>query len=79
LLKDKDKDGCINDKEFLSGIEKIYNFRGKNKKDYPPGQCVRDIFRRIDDNGDCKLTKAEFIEGCLKNKTLVDLLSPFDF
>lgn len=78
MFKDKDKDGQITDKEFLHGIEAIYNFRGKSKKEYPPAQCVKDIFNRIDDNGDRKLTREEFIEACLQNETLNELLSPFD-
>ena len=76
--QDKDKDGIINNREFLQVIEAMYEFRGKNKKEYPPEKFVRDIFSRIDDNGDCKLTKDEFIEGCLRNKNMIELISPFD-
>jgi Ca2+-binding EF-hand superfamily protein len=75
---DKDHDGTIRENEFLKVIESMYEFRGKNKKDYPPEKCVKDIFERIDENGDKKLTKEEFIEGCLKHKHIIDLISPFD-
>lgn len=68
----------INDAEFLEGVESMYAFRRKSKKEYPPNQCVKDIFSRIDDNGDRRLTKEEFIEGCLKNQNMLDLLSPFE-
>ena len=51
LFKDSDKDGIINDVEFLKVIEAMYEFKGKNKKEYPPSKCVQDIFRRIDNNG----------------------------
>lgn len=79
FLKDRDKNGYINDKEFLRGVESIYAFRGKNRKEYPPKQCVRDIFNNIDANGDCKLNKEEFIRSCLNNKKLLELLSPYDY
>ncbi len=49
----------------------MYEFKGKSKKDYPPVKCVQDIFRRLDDNGDCRLTKKEFIDGCLENKNIL--------
>ena len=70
-MKDKDKDGVINDQEFLKVIEAMYGFKGKSKKEYPPEKCVRDIFMRIDENGDKKLTKEEFIDGCLENKNIM--------
>ena len=70
-IKDCDKDGYITDTEFLKVIEAMYEFKGKNKKEYPPEKCVRDIFRLIDDNGDRRLTKEEFIQGCLDNKNIM--------
>ncbi|CAF0848284.1 unnamed protein product [Brachionus calyciflorus] len=79
LFYDKDKDGFINDMEFLRGLESIYAFRGKSKKDYPPKQCVREIFNSIDANGDYKLNKEEFIKSCLNNKKLLELLSPYEY
>lgn len=69
--QDKDKDGIIKDSEFLKVIESLYEFKGKSKKDYPPSKCVADIFRRIDENGDRRLTKEEFIVGCLENKNIM--------
>jgi Ca2+-binding EF-hand superfamily protein len=71
FLKDRDRDGVINDKEFLKVIEAMYEFKGKNKKEYPPSKCVQDIFRRIDGNGDRRLSREEFIEGCLENKNIM--------
>ena len=70
-MQDSDKDGIINDTEFLKVIEAMYEFKGKSKKEYPPVKCVQDIFRRIDENGDCRLTKQEFIDGCLENKNIL--------
>ncbi len=71
FCKDNDKDGQINDVEFLKVIEAMYEFKGKSKKEYPPSKCVQDIFRRIDVNGDRKLSREEFIQGCLENKNIM--------
>ena len=76
-MQDTDKDGFINDVEFLKVIEAMYEFKGKSKKEYPPEKCVRDIFRRIDENGDKKLTETEFIEGCLANKNIMVMRNTF--
>ena len=75
---DKDHDGTIEEKEFLKVIHAMYEFRGKNKKAYPPEKCVKDIFSCMDKNGDNKLTQEEFIDGCLNNQNILDLISPFD-
>lgn len=75
---DRDHDGVIKENEFLKVVESMYEFRGKSKKDYPPDKLVRDLFERIDKNGDNKLTKPEFIEGCLAHKQIMDLISPFE-
>jgi Ca2+-binding EF-hand superfamily protein len=72
------KDGKLTDKEFLLALERLYAFRKKDRREYSPEECVKDLFLRIDENGDRKLTKQEFIDGCLKNQKLVDLLSPFE-
>lgn len=75
---DKDHSGSIEESEFLKVIQAMYEFRGKNKKTYPPDKCVKDIFECIDRNGDKKLTKDEFIDGCIKNQHIAELISPFD-
>lgn len=76
---DTDHDGIIKEKEFLHQIKVMYDFRGKDKKEYPPEKCAKDILAKIDVNGDGKLTKEEFIDGCLRNRNVYDLLSPFEF
>jgi Ca2+-binding EF-hand superfamily protein len=78
MFYDRDHNGVLEEKEFLQVLNSMYEFRRKNKKDYPPEKLVRDVFDRIDENGDKRLTKAEFIDGCLKHKQILELVSPFD-
>lgn len=66
-----DRDGIIDDDEFLRVIELMYEFKRKNKKEYPPEKLVQDIFSRIDENGDKRLTEEEFIDGCIAHKKIV--------
>lgn len=68
---DKDRNGSIDSTEFLKVINAIYDFKGINKKEYPPEQCVRDIFKQMDENNDKKITKEEFIQGCLEHKNIM--------
>ena len=76
---DKDHNGAIEEEEFLKVIQAMYEFRGKNKKTYPPEKCVKDIFDFMDKDGDRKINRQEFIEGCMMNQQILDLISPFDF
>jgi len=78
MFYDTDRDGIIDDEEFLKVIELMYEFKRKSKKEYPPEKLVRDIFSRIDDNGDKRLSEEEFIEGCLQHKNIMELISPFE-
>jgi len=78
LFYDMDRSGTIDEKEFLKVLELLYEFKRKNKKEYPPEKMARDIFSRIDDNGDKRLCEEEFIEGCLKHEKILELISPFE-
>jgi hypothetical protein len=58
----------------------MYEFKGLYKStEYPPENFVRDIFKKMDKNGDKKLSKEEFIHECLNNQHVLSLLSPFEF
>ncbi len=74
-----DRDGIIDDEEFLKVIELMYEFKRKSKKEYPPEKLVHDIFSRIDENGDKRLTENEFIEGCLAHKKIVVRIRSLSF
>ena len=59
-------------------MDLMYEFKRQSKKEYPPEKLVRDIFSRIDENGDKRLSEEEFIEGCLAHKNIMGLISPFE-
>jgi hypothetical protein len=40
--------------------------------------CVKEIFNKMDKNGDSNLTKEEFLEACMSNQQILNLLSPFE-
>jgi hypothetical protein len=57
----------------------MYEFKGINRSnEYPPENFVRDIFKKMDKDGDKKLSKSEFIHECLNNQHALSLLSPFE-
>jgi hypothetical protein len=55
----------------------VYDFKGINKKDYPPEKCVREVFKKMDIDGNHEITKDEFIKGCLENKSLTVIIKTF--
>lgn len=67
---DKDKNGLIESSEFLKVVSAVYDYKGLNKKEYSPQKCMNDLFRKLDVNKDLKLSKEEFISGCLANKNI---------
>jgi Ca2+-binding EF-hand superfamily protein len=78
-IKDNNRDGYITDKEILRGVELMYEFKSINRSnEYSPEDFVRDIFKKMDKNGDKKLSKEEFIHECLNNQHVLSLLSPFE-
>ena len=78
MFYDKDRDGFVTDKEILNGVKLMYEFRDFKSDEYSPEKCVQDLFKNMDINNDQKLSKQEFIDGCLSNDNILNLLSPFD-
>ncbi len=62
--------------EFL--IQAIYDLLGEEnrKGENSPAKRVEKIMTRLDLNGDRSLTKDEFINGCLQDDFLKNLLAP---
>lgn len=64
---------------FLAQVIKlIYEMNGHKyvKQDSPPGETARMIIDKFDTNGDRKLTRDEFVQGCLNNSDLRKFLTP---
>ncbi len=59
-------------------IKLIYEVNGKKdiKQDLTPKDRARMIIDKFDTDGDRKLSKQEFISGCLNNSELRKLLTP---
>jgi hypothetical protein len=59
-------------------IKLIYEVNGKRhiKEDLTPQEKARMIIDKFDTDGDRKLSKQEFISGCLNNPELRKFLTP---
>jgi len=58
-------------------FESIFEFLGKEIKSSTSSDSkVDEIFAKMDTNGDGKLSKEEFITGCLQDEYLQRLLAP---
>ncbi|CAF3197067.1 unnamed protein product [Rotaria socialis] len=76
-MYDIDRNGFIEKKEMKKIMEAIFDLLGEEKKGTNTPQLkVDQIFTRMDVNGDGKLSKEEFISGCLQDDYLRRLLAP---
>ena len=78
-MYDLDGDGVIAKFELTIIVQSIFNMLGtnagsKNEVD-SASKRAKNIFAQLDENGDHKITKAEFISGCLKDEDLAKLLT----
>jgi len=71
---DKDYDGKINSTEMSNLIANMYNLLGEDQTHAE--QTANKIFSLSDTNHDLRITKQEFIDGCLADKFLAGLLAP---
>lgn len=64
--------------EFSLSLQAIYDLLGEEnrKGENSPAKRVEKIMNRLDLNGDRSLTKDEFINGCLQDDFLRNLLAP---
>lgn len=77
-MYDIDGNGTIDEKEMIKIIEAIYEMLGpevtKSAED-SPRKRAKMIFEKMDSNGDKELTLKEFVDGCLADKELFQILT----
>ncbi|CAF1011371.1 unnamed protein product [Didymodactylos carnosus] len=72
-----DNSGFIDKAEMRRILESIYDLTGESKTGInSPEKKVDQIFSKMDLNSDHKLSKTEFINGCLQDAYLYALLAP---
>lgn len=76
-LYDIDRNGQIEEDEMVEIIKAIYLMTDQEPDPDAggPSDRTRDIFQKMDVNGDGVLTKEEFIKGCMNDETLFRLLA----
>ncbi|CAF1002826.1 unnamed protein product [Adineta ricciae] len=77
-IYDINKDGKIDKKEMTKVITAIYDLLGEEnrKGDNSPENRVKRIMEKLDMNDDKNISREEFVEGCLKDDILRQLLAP---
>ncbi|XP_013380849.1 neuronal calcium sensor 2 [Lingula anatina] len=75
-LYDIDRNGTIEEHEMTEILKAIYSLVGREPQlESSPKERARSIFKKMDTNCDGVLTKDEFVQGCLKDETLFNMLT----
>uniref|UniRef100_A0A183C2A5 Uncharacterized protein n=1 Tax=Globodera pallida TaxID=36090 RepID=A0A183C2A5_GLOPA len=80
-MYDIDGNGTIDEKEMIKIIEAIYEMLGPEvtkSADDSPRKRAKMIFEKMDVNNDKELTLKEFVDGCLADKELFQILTNED-
>merc|ERR1712080_612517 len=77
-MYDVDGNGVIDLEEMTKIVQSIYNMMRSHAGNIAGTATDRakDIFTRMDANGDGSLTQEEFLQGCLSDRELSKLLAP---
>ena len=79
-MYDVDGNGWIDLVEMTKLVQSIYQVMGPNKKQAvqleTPEERAKDIFKRMDMNDDGRVTREEFVQTCLVDQKLIELLTP---
>ncbi|CAF4827936.1 unnamed protein product, partial [Rotaria sp. Silwood2] len=77
-MYDTSDDGQINEKELTKLITAMYDLLGKfdRKYDKDPKKRAADIIAKIDVDGNKKISKQEFIDGCKNYPVIRWILAP---
>jgi Ca2+-binding EF-hand superfamily protein len=73
-MYDIDGNGTIEKSEMTQIIKAIYAMLGTEGAGMDPNARTDEIFERMDHNKDNKLTKEEFMQGCMADKQLYGML-----
>ncbi|CAF0860429.1 unnamed protein product [Adineta ricciae] len=77
-LWDDSEDGKIDKKELTNLISAMYDRAGitEQKGDWDPKKRAKEIIAKLDISGDKKLSKEEFVTGCMNDPVICKLLLP---
>jgi len=74
-MYDLDGNGVIDQDEMTKMLHGIYYSHGETLSIDSAEDKAKEIFNRLDENGDGHLTEEEFVQGCLQDKDLFELLA----
>jgi Ca2+-binding EF-hand superfamily protein len=77
-LYDADRNGYLDKNEVREVVTGMLDLLGADKKGQNSTQLAEECIRQLDTSKDGRVTKAEFIDGLLKNYSLRALMSPFN-
>ncbi|CAF0909997.1 unnamed protein product [Adineta ricciae] len=77
-LFDKDHSETIEPNEMIDSLDKLCSLTGRRTSNQSTATLACDIFHTLDIDHNQKLTRDEFINGCLKNDFIRCMLSPFE-
>ena len=77
-MYDVDGNGVIDQDEMTKIVQAIYDMlgAGATKPTDSAEERAKNIFSRMDENGDGHLTEEEFLRGCLQDDELSKMLAP---
>jgi len=77
-LWDDSEDGQIDRKELTNLISAMYDHAGitEQKGEWEPKKRAKEIIAKLDVSGDKKLSKQEFVTGCMNDPIICSLLLP---
>ena len=76
-MYDVDGNGGIDLVEMTNLVKSIYQVMGKEKEGLESAEHrAKTIFKKMDRDGDGEVTREEFVQTCLIDKKLIELLTP---